>query len=274
VVNHAALDGVKTQMRNTKTELIDKPSARYGGLASPAMRKSILEKRLQKAKCTPEQILAYLKGENLDIETAEPTLEDENAGQNIVLHKDSRWKEAWSSFKEGNPVVQGIFNFQNRLEESDNFVAGWYRMVKKNLGLVFEENEMGAAFKRIRQLDPNFSMDEFLNDARLFMIPEVLEAFLEQDDKKLRLWCGDAAYEVLQAGIAARAAMPDLSIVAKILELRNVEVHTARLMDDDTPLIVLTFHTDQIEYVRNKEGKVIEGDEVSDSRAIAEMMNS
>lgn len=46
----------------------------------------------------------------------------------------------------------------------------------------------------------------------------------------------------------------------RVLDLRHIEVVTAKILDD-TPVIVVTFTTQQISYVRDQTGKIVEGRE-------------
>lgn len=39
--------------------------------------------------------------------TAKTVTENPDAGANLVIHKDSKWKESWNKFKEESPVMQG-----------------------------------------------------------------------------------------------------------------------------------------------------------------------
>lgn len=46
----------------------------------------------------------------------------------------------------------------------------------------------------------------------------------------------------------------------RVLDLRHIEVVTAKVLDD-TPVIVVTFTTQQISYVKDQTGKLVEGSE-------------
>lgn len=41
-------------------------------------------------------------------------------------------------------------------------------------------------------IDPSFNMDKFLREARTYIIPEVMEAYLKGDVESLKMWCSEA----------------------------------------------------------------------------------
>lgn len=41
-------------------------------------------------------------------------------------------------------------------------------------------------------IDPSFNMDNFLREARTYIIPEVMEAYLKGDVESLKMWCSEA----------------------------------------------------------------------------------
>lgn len=77
-----------------KTVLKD-DSGRYGGFVDKETRRKMREE----AQKTTEGAAAKNVAENPE------------AGANMVLHKDSKWKESWSKFKEDSPIMQGMFFF-------------------------------------------------------------------------------------------------------------------------------------------------------------------
>lgn len=153
--------------------------------------------------------------------------DDRRAGANVVLHKDSKWQEAWKSFKTSNPVVQGIFNMQRRYEESDNVFTNTTRILTDRLrdmfGSMFEETEHAQALAEIRMIDPSFSVESFMKEAREFMIPEVLEAYVDWKPKTLKEWCSDSVLSVLEAS-REPLVQEGHSVEGRLLDLRNVDV--------------------------------------------------
>lgn len=65
-------------------------SGRYGGFVDKETRRKLREEA-QKTADDASKVVA----------------ENAEAGANMVLHKDSKWKESWSKFKEDSPIMQG-----------------------------------------------------------------------------------------------------------------------------------------------------------------------
>ena len=74
-----------------KTVLKD-DSGRYGGFVDKETRRKLREEAQKTAN----------EG------AAKNVAENPEAGANMVLHKDSKWKESWSKFKEDSPIMQGL----------------------------------------------------------------------------------------------------------------------------------------------------------------------
>ena len=243
------LSEVAGSLKEAKRAVLDSNASKYGGITSRAYRARIREQRLR-----------GFSSSTVDGETVSA---NPNAGAGVVLHKDSKWKEAWTGFKERNPVVQGVFSLRRRVEESDNVFVNTSRVLadrfRELMGGAFEETEHAVTLAEIKHLDPSFELENFLKDTREFMIPEVLEAYVDWDVKTLKLWCSDAVVSILEA---SRQPLVEkgLTVQGQILDLRNVELVMAKMMDD-TPLLILSFKTQQTEAVKDREGKIVAGSE-------------
>lgn len=88
--NHPAYKTVKSEV-----ESYGEDASRYGGFRDKEARREVREKIM--ARMDAQEIRARLVKENPE------------AGQNVVLHKDSAWTESWSKFKENSSVVQGNY---------------------------------------------------------------------------------------------------------------------------------------------------------------------
>lgn len=73
-----------------KTVLKD-DSGRYGGFVDKETRRKMREEAQKTGETTSKKVT-----------------ENPDAGANLVLHKDSKWKESWNKFKEESPIMQGI----------------------------------------------------------------------------------------------------------------------------------------------------------------------
>lgn len=59
-------------------------------------------------------------------------------------------------------------------------------------GSIFEESEQAQTVRALQMIDPSFNMDKFLREARTYIIPEVMEAYLKGDVESLKMWCSEA----------------------------------------------------------------------------------
>ncbi|KAI7870034.1 hypothetical protein BDF14DRAFT_1980587 [Spinellus fusiger] len=191
--------------------------------------------------------------------------EDPNAGANIVLHKDSKWKESWNKFKEDSPVMQGVFRARKNYEESDNIFVSYSRAftdrISETFGSMFEESDQALAIRAFQTIDPSFNMEKFMTEARNYIIPEVMEAYLKGDVETLKVWCSEATYSVLTAIIQAQMQQGLISD-CKIQDLRDIELVSAKVLENDVPVLVMSFRTQEIILFRNaKSGEIVYGKE-------------
>jgi len=84
-----------------------------------------------------------------------------------------------------------------------------------------------------------------------------LQAFLRGDTEVLKDWCHEAAFNVLSTIIKQRAE-PGVKVDCKVLEVRDVDIVMAKLMDQG-PVMVLTFQAQQLTVRRS--GKEEEPDD-------------
>jgi len=122
----------------------------------------------------------------------------------------------------------------------------------------------------MKVLDPSFSMEAFERELREYIVPEVVDAYLSADNEALKLWCSEAVrhpfflllyirnskhgiqtYNVLWATMEQylrQGLMPD----SKVLDIRQVDVSTGRFLEDNTPVFVITFTTQEVLLFRDR----------------------
>lgn len=247
-------DTYKSMEKNVKS-YVDEASLQYGGYRDKEQRnRSKILSRTNKARTFAE----YQRNRAMKA--------DENAGEGVVLHKDSKWKESWDNFKANNSMMQGIFQAGKNYRESENPVIEATRTVTDKVRGVFgffvNETESASALRQIRDtIDPGFKLDAFVRECREFIIPEILDAYLHSDAETLKLWCSEASYNVLTAIFTAQTQQGVVSD-CKILDLRHVDFHSARVLENDVPVIVITFQTHENNIFRNKKtGEIVQGSE-------------
>ncbi|KAI9293193.1 import inner membrane translocase subunit tim44 [Neoconidiobolus thromboides FSU 785] len=240
----AAYKAVKEEV-----ESFSEDASRYGGFKDKESREIIRQKLHQRIK--QQEANAKL------------VQEDPNAGSNVTLHKDSAWKESWSKFKEDSSLVQGLFKMKKNFDESDNSFVSYTRDIKdaitEKMSGLFAESEQAKAINIIRfTVDPTFTIESFLKDCREYIIPEFLDAYSNGDQLALKQWCSEASFNVLKATFDSQVQQGLVSD-AKILDLRRVEVHSIKILEDndDLPVIIISFDTQEVVLFRNKKSKEI-----------------
>ncbi|KAF9108530.1 protein translocase subunit [Mortierella sp. GBA35] len=214
--------------------VIQDTESRYGGYISKAERRRARGLDVNYSPKDAQKAAAA---------AAPEVKEDVNAGESMVLHKDSAWKETWSKFKDTNPVMQSVFSMKKNYEDSDNISDVWVSML--------DETENAKTIRALQMIDPRFKMDVFMKEAREFIIPEIMDAVLNADSETLNEWCSEATYNVLTAGFQAQIQQGLVSD-CKILELRNVELVSAKVLENDVPVLIVSFNTQEVTVFRNR----------------------
>ncbi|KAG5929670.1 hypothetical protein E4U42_005102 [Claviceps africana] len=220
--------------RNVKDVIDDGSSSRYGGWVEKEERR--------KRRALMEQQNPTLN---------QPMEEDPNAGTNVTLHKDAAWKEAWRDFRDSNKFVQGLFTMKGRYEESENPLISTARSITDRIGGFFAENETAMVIKKFRTMDPAFQVEPFLQELREYILPEVLDAYVKGDTETLKLWLSAAQYSVYEA-LKKQYLQAGMKSDGRILDIRNVDIHRARMLDPgEVPVFIITCRTQEVHVFRN-----------------------
>ena len=118
--------------------------------------------------------------------------ENPEAGQAMVLHKDSPRQEAWNRMKENNPILRRLVEMRTAYDESENPFVMSVRGVTDTIGSWFDENETARVTRLMRMMDPTFTREAFERELREYIVPEVVDAYLSADQEALQKWCGEA----------------------------------------------------------------------------------
>ncbi|KAI5454953.1 protein translocase subunit [Naganishia albida] len=220
------------------TEVLEE-SSRYGGYEEKEERRRRREIRRQKAG---------LEGRKRMAANAE-------AGEALVL-SDKQEKESWTEKLKQNPRVA---DWIDRYQESESPLVSTVRSVTSTVGGWFDENETAKVIRMIRALDPDFKMDTFQKELREYIIPEVVDAYLGADKETLKMWCGEATYNVLWATMS-QYVKKGLVSDSKVLDIRQVEISQGKILENDIPVFLVTFATQEVLCFRNaKSGEVVVG---------------
>ncbi len=173
------------------------------------------------------------------------------AGTNVTLHKDAVWKESWREFRDSNRLMQSLFSIKSAYNESENPLISTARSISDRVAGFFAENETAMVIKKFREMDPGFQMEPFLRDMREYILPEVLDAYVKGDTETLKLWLSAAQFQVYDA-LSKQYTTAGLKSDGRILDIRNVEVLSARILDPgDIPVFIVTCRTQEVHVYRN-----------------------
>ncbi|KAG8689739.1 protein translocase subunit [Ceratobasidium sp. 395] len=227
--------------------LDDSGASRYGGYEEKEIRRELRRKRLAKA------------GREGGIARTQRVTEDPNAGAAMVLHKDAGKFEKWEELKQTNPVLRTFTEWRAAYDESENPIISSMRSVTSTIGGWFDETETAQVTRVMRMMDPAFNMETFLRELREYIIPEVVDAYLSADREGLKQWCGEGTFNVLWATMEQYTKQGLIS-ESKVLDITNVDVAKGTLLDNNVPVFVVSFSTQEVLVFRNaKTGEVAVG---------------
>lgn len=183
-----------------------------------------------------------------------------SAGTNVTLHKDAKWKESWREFKESSGLMQRVFSLKSTYNDSENPLISTARSISDRVSGWFSESETAMVVKKFREMDPSFQLEEFLQELREYILPEVLDAYVKGDVETLNLWLSAAQFQVYSA-LMHQYTSHGLKSDGKILDIRNVDVLNARLLDPgEIPVFVIMCRTQEVHVYRNaKTGDLASG---------------
>jgi len=188
-------------------------------------------------------------------------MEADDSSTGVELHKDSRFSQSWQNFKDSNPVVNKFVDYRVKFEESDNPLVRGARLVTDKLqdvfGSVFTNTELSETLTEIVKMDPSFEKEQFLKDCEKDIIPNILEAITRGDLEILEDWCYEAPFNVLATPLR-QAMQMGYVLDSKVLDIDSLDLAMGKMMEQG-PVLVITFNSQQILCVKDREGKVVEG---------------
>ncbi|KAL2051923.1 hypothetical protein ABVK25_007838 [Lepraria finkii] len=176
--------------------------------------------------------------------------EDPNAGTNVTLHKDSKLRESWKNFKDSSRVRRSIFSLKSSYNESENPLISTARSVTDRIAGFFAVNETAMVVKAFREMDPSFQVEPFLREMREYILPEVLDAYVKGDTETLKLWLSAAQYQVY-AALTQQYTTAGLKSDGRILDIRHVDILSARMLENEVPVFIITCRTQEVHVYRN-----------------------
>jgi len=202
------------------------------------------------------------KRKEFEDESGEVIQADEDT-TGVELHKDSKFAQSWQNFKDNNPVMNKFTDYRVKFEESDSAAARAVRLVTDKFGDIFgsafSRTELSETLTEICKMDPNFEKEQFLKDCEQDFIPNILEAIMRGDLEILQDWCFEAPFNVLATPLK-QAQQLGLVIHSRVLDIDSLDLYTGKMMEQG-PVLVITFNSQQVMCVKDKQGKVQEGSE-------------
>ncbi|KAJ7212413.1 import inner membrane translocase subunit tim44 [Mycena haematopus] len=234
----------KTLSETLVDALDDSGSAKHAGFEEREARRLRRQKRLEKAG----RARGFVPSNRVE--------ENPEAGSAVVLHKDSPRQEKWNRMKETNPLFRTLASMRQAFDESENPVVASVRNVTETIGSWFEENETAQVMRLMKNLDPHFTREAFDRELREYIVPEVVDAYLSADQAALKAWCGEATYNVLWATVEQYLRQGLISD-SKVLDIRQVDVSAGKILDNDIPVFVIQFSTQEVLLFRNAKTREI-----------------
>ncbi|PPQ67871.1 hypothetical protein CVT25_010310 [Psilocybe cyanescens] len=257
----------KTLADTIVDSLDDSGSAKHAGFEEKEARRLRRQKRLEKAGRAaglgPNRIVA--NPESVPIFSIFHVATTHgyffSAGEAMVLHKDSPRQEAWNKMKETNPILKTLVSMRQAYDESENPLVSSMRSVTETVGTWFDENETAQVMRLMKSMDPTFNRENFERELREYIVPEVVDAYLSADRESLQQWCGEATYNVLWATME-HFLRQGLISDSKVLDIRQVDVSEAKILENEVPIFLITFSTQEMLLFRNaKTGEIVVGAE-------------
>lgn len=187
--------------------------------------------------------------------------ENAEAGNAVVLRPEPKYKQAWSSFKEENPLMRKLSDMQLAYGESENPVVERLRGITDTIGGWFQENETARVVAAFQAFEPTFTLDGFQRDLREYIVPEVIDSYHGAARHLLRQWCGEATYNVLMATIDPYVQKGNTAH-GRLLDLKNIEILQAKMLENNVPVLIVSFSSQELMYFKDpKTGEVVAGKE-------------
>ncbi|BFZ54744.1 protein translocase subunit [Savitreella phatthalungensis] len=227
----------------------DGQSARYGGFSSPEARAAA--RRRQDA-----------------LDEARPVQRPVEANEDqtgVVLHKDAAWKESWKNFKDNSSMFAGLNRFKHNYNESENPIVSSTReftdRVAEIWGKFTAESESAKVIRMMKEIDPAFQVEPWLNSLREYILPEICDAYIKNDTETLALWLSEAPLSVHNA-TSKQVKESKLVSDGRIVDLRHVDIAQYRVVPpNDIPVFIVSFRTQEIHLFRNMAGEIVAGRE-------------
>ncbi|ODV93449.1 hypothetical protein PACTADRAFT_77780 [Pachysolen tannophilus NRRL Y-2460] len=226
----------------------DGSSSRYGGFLTKEERQRKREELIKSGK------------------RAKIIKSDEDAGTALIATKHKPTGPSWTdkiTFLRPNTFLGKLLaELRFRYEETDNRLISTIRTIIEKIGGFFAETENGRVIRAFKDIDPSFNIEDFNTQLRDYIVPEVLDAYVQGDELILKKWFSEAPFNVVQA---QQKAMKDQGLFSdgKILDIRGVDIVSAKILPpSNIPVLVIGCRAQEIQLFRDfKTGEIKAGTE-------------
>ena len=147
--------------------------------------------------------------------------------------------------------MQSLSSLKHSYNESENPLISTARSITDRVAGFFAENETARVIKKFREMDHSFQVEPFVREMREYILPEVLDAYVKGDTDTLKLWLSAAQFQVY-AALAQQYTTAGLKSDGRILDIRNVDIATARMLEPgEIPVFILTARSQEVHVYRN-----------------------
>ncbi|KAK7208582.1 hypothetical protein BZA70DRAFT_274117 [Myxozyma melibiosi] len=225
--------------KEVKSVIDDGSSRRYGGFeARDARRRRRAERTAQKMKERLESGMGM---------SSKPIEEDLEAGSNVIVHPTAKPDEE----KPQSSIRRSIDELKEKIEESENPIVSTFYGIASRVGGLFAETEHAQVTRMFKDMDPSFSMEEFLNEVREYIVPEVIDAYVRADDDTLKHWLSEAPYNIWHAQ-AKQFREAGLYSASRVIDIRNVDIASAKILPpSDVPVVVISCRAQEVHIYKN-----------------------
>lgn len=202
-----------------------------------------------------------LRMRKIEVEGDQKEFEADTETTNVVMHKDSVWSKQWDTFK-NSPVGERLSEIKLKYDESDNLFIRSTRFITDKVtsvaGGMFGGTDISKVMTEVAKIEPTFSATNFVRFCRYDVIPNLLEAISQGKEDIVKDWCTEAPFNQLMFA-AHQAKKIHCKYHVKTIDVDNVEIVGGTKVDQG-PVLVISFQSQQIMYVENSRGDVVEGD--------------
>ncbi|GAA5961807.1 hypothetical protein JCM8115_001426 [Rhodotorula mucilaginosa] len=234
------------------TDLLENATndVQHGGYIDREARRRRREARLAKIGKSKE---AGMAARRLKVD------ENPEAGQAVQLHATANSEPKASRLPK--PLADALASWSQSYAESDNPFVVMSRSVTGTIGRIFDETETAKVTKWVKEMDPTFTQESFLRELREYIVPELVDAYVNGDQPILKQWCSEATYNVLVATLQGSIG-PSLISESRVLDIRNLDIMSAKILENDVHVFVVSWRTQEVLAYRDlKTNEITVGDE-------------